>query len=128
MIIGLTNDADADAPVVELATVLGAPDSDISDQADRQHLQHQLQSQHPLQRQHPLQQKAAAGTLSIVAATDPTEEVRAVVRQIASDADGTPFYRTAIVHRQIAPYASLLRQELTFAGIPFAGAGAPHPG
>ena len=127
VIIGLNNDADADAPVVELATVLGATDSDISDQADRQHLQqppqlqHQLQTQHHLQLQHPLQQKADAGTLSIVAATDPTEEVRAVVRQIASDADGTPFYRTAIVHRQIAPYASLLRQELTFAGIPFAG-------
>ena len=127
VIIGLTNDADADAPVVELATVLGAPDSGISDQADRHHLQQPLQSQHPLQRQHPLQwqhplqQKAAAGTLSIVAATDPTEEVRAVVRQIVADADGTPFYRTAIVHRQIAPYASLLRQELTFAGIPFAG-------
>ena len=109
VIIGLTNDADADAPVVELATVLGAPDSGISGQADRRHLRH------------PLQQKADAGTLSIVAATDPTEEVRAVVRQIASDADATPFHRTAIVHRQIAPYASLLRQELTFAGIPFAG-------
>ena len=121
VIIGLTNDADADAPVVELATVLGAPDAGISDQADRQHLQHPLQSQRPLQLQHPLQQKADAGTLSIVAATDPTEEVRAVVRQIVSDANGTPFYRTAIVHRQIAPYASLLRQELTFASIPFAG-------
>ena len=109
VIIGLTNDSDADAPVVELATVLGAPDSGISDHADRHHLQH------------PLQQKADAGTLSIVAAPDPTEEVRAVVRQIASDADAAPFHRTAIVHRQIAPYASLLRQELTFAGIPFAG-------
>ncbi len=120
VIIGLTNDADADAPVVELATVLGAPDSGIADQADRHHLQHPLQPQH-LQPQHPLQQKADAGTLSIVAAPDPTEEVRAVVRRIASDADAAPFYRTAIVHRQLAPYASLLRQELTFAGIPFAG-------
>ncbi len=121
VIIGLTHDADADAPVVGLAAVLGAPDTGIPEPADRHYLQHPSQPQHPLQPKHPLQQKADAGTLSIVAAPDPTEEVRAVVRQIVSDGDATPFYRTAIVHRQIAPYASLLRQELTFAGIPFAG-------
>ena len=45
--------------------------------------------------------------------------MRTVIRSIA--AGGTPFHRTAIMYRQDNPYASLLRQELDFAGIPYAG-------
>ena len=60
-----------------------------------------------------------ADRLSIIAAPDPDEEVRAVIRQIA--AADTPFHRTAIIYRQSNPYDSLLRQRLDCAGIPYAG-------
>ena len=60
-----------------------------------------------------------ADRLSIIAAPDPDEEVRAVIRQIA--AADTPFHRTAIIYRQSNPYDSLLRQRLDCARIPYAG-------
>ena len=44
-----------------------------------------------------------------------------MVRRIAAMADETPFHRIAVIHRLEAPYASLVRQELDFAGIPFSG-------
>ena len=69
----------------------------------------------------PLAPAVAAGALSIVVAPDPTEEARAVVRRIVAMADDVPFHRIAVVHRQETPYASLLRQELDFAGIPYSG-------
>ena len=100
VIIGLTGDEGADRPAHSLAkklgddTVVSAPVSSLS-------------------------ARAADGALSIIAAPDPTEEVRSVVRCIAGDT--TPFHRIAIIYRQDAPYASLLRQELAFANIPFSG-------
>lgn len=63
----------------------------------------------------------SADRIAIIATPDPDEEVRAVIRQIA--AANTPFHRTAIIYRQSSPYDTLLRQELGFAGIPYAGAG-----
>ena len=64
-------------------------------------------------------QRAERGDLSIVAAPDPEEEVRQVIRSIVK---GTaPFHRIAVIYRQENPYASLLRQELDFAEIPFSG-------
>ena len=100
VIIGLTGDEEADTPAHSLAKKLG-DNAVVSASAN------------------PLSTRAADGTLSIIAAPDPTEEVRSVVRCIAGDT--TPFHRIAIVHRQDAPYASLLRQELAFANIPFSG-------
>ena len=52
-------------------------------------------------------------------APDPEEEVRSVLRSIV--ADEKPFHRIAVIYRQDNPYASLLRQELDFAGIPYSG-------
>ena len=52
-------------------------------------------------------------------APDPEEEVRSVLRSIV--ADDKPFHRIAVIYRQDNPYASLLRQELDFAGIPYSG-------
>ena len=60
-----------------------------------------------------------ADRLSIIAAPDPDEEVRAVIRQIA--AADIPFHRTAVIYRQSNPYDSLLRQHLDCARIPYAG-------
>ena len=67
----------------------------------------------------PLRQIVEENNLSIIAAPDPEEEIRTVIRSIA--ADNQPFHRTAIVYRQDSPYASLLRQELDSAGIPYSG-------
>ena len=52
-------------------------------------------------------------------APDPEEEVRSVLRSIV--ADDKPFHRIAVIYRQDNPYASLLRQELDFANIPYSG-------
>ena len=67
----------------------------------------------------PLQRLAEDGSLSIVAAPDPEEEVRTVVRSIV--ADELPFHRTAVIYRQDNPYDSLLRQALDIAGVPYSG-------
>ena len=67
----------------------------------------------------PLQRRADEAALSIVVAPDPEEEVRTVIRSVV--ADEAPFHRTAIIYRQDNPYASLLRQELAAAGIPYSG-------
>ena len=69
----------------------------------------------------PLSQRAASDSLSVVIAPDPGEEVRMVIRQIVGATDEMPFHEIAVIHRQDLPYASLLRQELDFAGIPHTG-------
>ena len=104
VIAGLVGDEGADSPVLELLELLGRqrtgaaaniPDVD------------------------PLRQRAEADSLSIVVAPDPEEEVRSVLRSIV--ADDKPFHRVAVIYRQDNPYASLLRQELDFAKIPYSG-------
>lgn len=107
-VAGLTGDADADEPACLLAGRLTGGGVDAAAAAD--------------DAADPLRERAAvAGRLSIVAAPDPDEEARTVIRRIA--ADSTPFHRTAVIYRQNNPYDTLLRQELGFAGIPCAGAG-----
>lgn len=103
---GLTGDDIADEPVRELLGGLGwdgAMDVDAS--------------------ANPVGRLAGAGGLSVMVAPDPAEEARAVIRRIAgaSEQGGLPFHRVAIVHPQAEPYASLLRQELGFANIPYSG-------
>ena len=44
-----------------------------------------------------------------------------VIRRIVAAADEMPFHEIAVIHRQDLPYASRLRQELDFAGIPHTG-------
>ena len=107
IIAGLTGNADADDPALQVAHRLddtAINDAAISDTAPAAD---------------PLTQRAAAGQLAIIAASDPEEEVRTVIRRIA--AATTPWHRIAVIYRQANPYASLLRQELDFAGIPCAG-------
>ncbi|MDP2950116.1 MAG: exodeoxyribonuclease V subunit gamma [Chloroflexota bacterium] len=58
----------------------------------------------------------------ILIASDVREEVRWVVRRMMRLArEGVPFHRMAALYRQVDPYASQLRMELSLAGIPMAG-------
>ena len=103
VIIGLTGDGDADEPALALRTrLIDATDGLAGDT--------------------PLRQAVVSNALSVIVAPDPAEEARAVVRRIVSVTDTSPFHRIAILHRQDMPYASLLRQELDAAGIPYSGA------
>ena len=101
VILGLAGDEEADEPVHDLLGRL--TDQDVPTPATVS----------------PFQQLAEDGSLSIVAAPDPEEEVRIVVRSIV--ADDLPFHRTAVMYRQDNPHASLLRQALDIAGVPYSG-------
>ena len=58
----------------------------------------------------------------LLVTSDTGEEVRSVVRSIASAAHaGTPFHRMAIFYWQRDPYAALIAEQLAAAGIPIAG-------
>ena len=103
VIIGLNGDGDADGPAVALSDRLTGGDATMDGVM-------------------PLQRAVASNALTVTVAPDPVEEVRAVVRRIIAVTDDAPFHRIAVVHRQESPYASLLRQELDFAGIPSSGA------
>ena len=105
VVAGLVGDENADGPVRELLEMLG-----------RQGVEESSNDSEPPD---PLCQRAESGALAIVAVPDPEEEVRTVVRNIA--ASEAPFHRIAVIHRQDNPYASLLRQELDFARIPYSG-------
>jgi len=58
----------------------------------------------------------------IVIAPDAYEEVRWAIRHIAKCAEsGIPFHRTALLYRNIDPYAELIKGQLELAQIPAAG-------
>ena len=58
----------------------------------------------------------------LLVTSDTGEEVRSVVRSIASAAHaGTPFHRMAILYWQQETYAALIAEQLAAAGIPIAG-------
>lgn len=108
---GLTGDCEADKPVRGLLSGLGWDSADDAGAGDAD------------VGADPVGRLVGVGGLSVVVAPDPAEEARAVIRRIAaaSERDGLPFHRVAIVHPQAEPYASLLRQELGFAGMPHSG-------
>lgn len=61
----------------------------------------------------------------IAIASDAHEEVRWVIRHIAQCAEnGIPFHRMALLYRNLAPYAELIKSQLELAHIPIAG---PEP-
>ena len=98
--VGLTGDAEADAPARELAESLagrlGAADERVPTDV-------------------------ATGS-SIVAVTDAEEEVRAALRLIMDRlAQGTPLHRIAVLYPLVQPYALLAHEQ-------FAGADVPHNG
>lgn len=59
---------------------------------------------------------------TLLITSDTREEVRSVVRDIASAAHaGTPFHRMAVLYWQREPYASLIAEQFTMADVPTAG-------
>lgn len=57
----------------------------------------------------------------VLLAPDSSEEVRAVVRDVLADLDsGVPLNRIGILYRAREPYAELVRETLTAAGLPWA--------
>ena len=59
---------------------------------------------------------------SLLITSDTREEVRSVVRDIASAAHaGTPFHRMAVLYWQREPYASLIAEQFAMADLPSAG-------
>ena len=59
---------------------------------------------------------------SLLITSDTREEVRSVVRDIASAAhEGTPFRRMAVLYWQREPYASLIAEQFAMAAVPTAG-------
>ena len=59
---------------------------------------------------------------SLLITSDTREEVRSVARAIAVGAhEGVPFRRMAVLYWQREPYASLIAEQFTMAGVPTAG-------
>ncbi|MGI8937876.1 MAG: PD-(D/E)XK nuclease family protein [Iamia sp.] len=64
----------------------------------------------------------AADRTVVVTTSDADDEVRAAVRRItAALREGTPLDRVAVLHAGVKPYARLLHEHLSAAGIPFNG-------
>ncbi|MCY4529867.1 MAG: PD-(D/E)XK nuclease family protein [Chloroflexi bacterium] len=64
----------------------------------------------------------AARETSLLITSDTREEVRSVVRAVASAAHGgTPFHRMAVLYWQREPYATLIAEQFGMAGVPTAG-------
>ena len=101
LVVGLTGEEQTDQPIHEMIDRLGGMIDGDTTAPD------------------PLKSIVANRCLSIVAAPDPEEEVRTVVRSIV--AGDAPFHRTAVIYRQNNPYETLLRQELDAAGVPYSG-------
>ena len=100
VMLDLTGDRDADAPVQLLASSLSAGLGE------------------------PRQVPAVSPPVDthLLIAPDPHQEIRWVIRRVMTHAErGTPFHRIAVLYRQLAPYGTLIRQELELAGVPLAG-------
>lgn len=67
---------------------------------------------------------SAPGRATVLEVSDPEEEVRAALRDLtAHAAAGAPLTTMAVVYATADPYASLLEDHLTAAGLPFGGPG-----
>ena len=108
VLLGLTGDGDADRSTLDLAQNLrpafGDAEINAADSADM-----------PL----------LPGDTALHIAPNAHEELRWVIRRIVREASEakTPFHRMAILYRTEEPYSSLIRDELSLAGIPTAGPG-----
>ena len=106
VMLGLTGDESADAPVLDLSQALG-----VSPQGQGSAGGHAGQSPLP------------PGEASLHIAPSAHEEIRWVIRRMLerAESEGTPFHRMAILYRADSPYAKLIPTELMLAGIPVAG-------
>lgn len=102
VVLGITGDTAADGPVrtiaEQLAPILGPPED--------------------------AEQPKPPPVTRLVIAPDPQQEVRWVLRHLLRAAqEGVPFHRMAVLYRQAMPYAALVQEELSLAGVPMAGPG-----
>ncbi len=106
VVLGLTGDDRVDSPQSRaLGTRLGGPAPDPP----------------PSSAQEPAGERGPLGT-RVIAAPDPEDEVRAVVRRVvAHAAAGEPLNEIAILHRIDEPYARLVPEILHAAGVPWNG-------
>ena len=101
VLLGVTGDSEADAPVNQLAATLRPLLGEIQGSGSES-------SGTPL----------LPGEASIHVAPDAHTELRQVIRQIVSSAEsGIPLHRMAVLYRIDQPYGSLVRDELDLAGI-----------
>lgn len=59
----------------------------------------------------------------VINASDSDDEIRCVVRDVMSTVRRTPAHRVAVLYSAAVPYARLLHEQLTAAGLSFNGAG-----
>ena len=110
VILGLTGDREADAPLETLA-------GDLSPFLGSPELRQSVVGAPP-------PGPEAAGKRLLIA-PGPHEEVRWAIRQLACRAEqGTPFHRMAVLYGARSPYATLVREELELAHIPVSGPGS----
>ncbi|HEY3669716.1 MAG TPA: PD-(D/E)XK nuclease family protein [Acidimicrobiia bacterium] len=104
IVVGTSGDARADAPVLAALARL-----DLEHDLDRAESQWHA--------------SAAPAPTRVVSASDPDDEVRAVVRLVVDAVQvGVPLERMAVLYGAPDPYARLVHEHLTAAGIPHNGA------
>ena len=116
VLLGVTGDDEADAPVNQLAAMLQPflPESGLSRCNDRRDIS--CLSLNPV--------NPDSDNTNLHVAPDAHEELRRVIRQIMANAEsGMPLHRMAVLYRMDPPYGSLVREELELAGIRMAGPG-----
>jgi len=102
VIVGLTGDAEADAPARRLIAQLEGACGPPLESAEH----------------------AEVAKAQIVMVTDAEEEVRAVVRSIMEHAArGVPLHRIGVLYRAEQPYALLAEEQFNAAGVPHNGPG-----
>ena len=122
VLLGITGDTDADAPIEtlanDLAPFLGQSErhKSGSDESGRSNESAGGDESVPA---------LTASGKGLLIAPDPHEEVRWVMRRVVNRAEqGTPFHRMAVLYGAQTPYDTLVREELRLAGIPVSG---PNP-
>ena len=121
MLLGLTGDNDADESTRALANEL-YPHHSLPPKAEGTPLPSSPHRKEILEGDEEVDKGIANGSPHLLIAPDAHQEVRWVIRRIVRRAEaGTPFHRMAALYRKDAPYGTLIREELTLAGIPVAG-------
>lgn len=123
MLLGLTGDADADGSTLALVRELHRNPNSLPSQGQAVPSLGEEVLTPTLTL--PLDGGGDQESFHLLIAPDAHQELRWVMRRIMRRAEsGTPFHRMAILYRKEAPYGTLIREELTLAGVPAAG---PNP-
>ena len=121
MLLGFTGDDDADESIRALANRL-YPHANLPSKGEGTPLTSVPFRKGGLRGDEATDKGIANESLHLLIAPDAHQEVRWVIRRIIQRAEaGMPFHRMAVLYRSLAPYGTLIREELTLAGIPVAG-------